>query len=64
VDIQMEVVGNQIIAKGSIVTGTTTTGSELGRYTIQGLPARGRVGFAILDDEEFDVSGLVIDPIR
>jgi serine/threonine-protein kinase len=64
VDIQMEVVGNQIIAKGSIVTGTTTTGSELGRYTIQGLPARGRVGFAIFDDEEFDVSGFVIEPIR
>ncbi len=64
IDIQMEVTGNQIVARGSVVSGTSTAGSELGRYTIQGLPARGRVGFAVFDDEEFDVSGLVIDPIR
>lgn len=63
-DIQMEVTGNQIVARGSVVSGTSTAGSELGRYTILGLPARGRIGFAVFDDEEFDISGLVIDPIR
>jgi serine/threonine protein kinase len=65
VDIQMEVRGDLIIARVNVATGTSVTRTEMGRYNIPaGLPARGRIGFAVFEDEEFDVSSLVIDPIR
>jgi len=65
VDVLMELSGNQMIAKGGITSGTTTTGiREWGRYSIPAnIPARGRIGFAVFGDEEFDISGFVVDPI-
>ncbi len=64
VDIQMEVTGNLIIARLNVTSGTTLSRTEMGRYTIPaGTPPRGRIGFSVFEDEEFDVSSLVIDPI-
>ena len=60
----MDVTGSLIVARVNVTTGTTVSPTEMGRYTIpSGSPARGRIGFVILEDEEYDVSGLVIDPI-
>jgi hypothetical protein len=64
VDIQMEVTGDQIVARVNVATGTTVSPTGMGRYTLPaGTAARGRIGFAVFEDEEFDVSSLVIDPI-
>ena len=64
VDIQMDVTGNLIVARVNVTTGTTVSRTEMGRYTIPaGSPARGRLGFAVYEDEEYDVSSLVIDPV-
>ncbi|MFH1574228.1 MAG: PEGA domain-containing protein, partial [Acidobacteriota bacterium] len=63
IDIRIEVSGNRVVARGSVVAGTTTTGGEMGRYTLpDGIGAAGKIGFLVLDDEQFEVSGLVIEP--
>jgi serine/threonine-protein kinase len=63
-DVFMEVSGNQLVIRGTLISGNTTSGSkQLGRFTVPaGVPLRGKVGFAIFDDEEFDLSGFIIDP--
>ena len=64
-EVIMQVSGKTIIVKGSgtVFAGTKTTEKELGRFEDpSGAFPQGKVGFAILGNEEFEITALVIDP--